>query len=97
MLLSTIDGEPLLALNGIQTQSARPYSLAPVLDHVAALGLDVVRISPQARYTWDVVREFRSCLDGTVAPAAAGTRVDAVACAETTAGYWHGHAGRDRA
>lgn len=97
LLLSTIEGEPLLALNGIQTQSARHTSLAPVLDEVVALGLDVVRISPQSHNTWDVVNEFRACLDGNVAASVAGTRVESFAGAETSAGYWHGHAGRERA
>jgi collagenase-like PrtC family protease len=97
LLLSTLEGQPLLALNGIQTQSARAYSLAPVLDEVVAAGIDVVRISPQSRNTWDIVREFRACLDGEVAGAAAGNRVDAAAGADTSAGYWHGHAGRERA
>lgn len=95
IVLTTTDGAPLLALNGIQTQSAQPYSLAAVIDEVAALGIDVLRISPHSHHTWNVVRQFRRCLDGEETAAAAAARLEEVACAKTSAGYWRGGAGME--
>jgi collagenase-like PrtC family protease len=91
--LATADGEPLLALNGIQTQSARPYSLASALGDVQMLGVDVLRISPQSRHTFEIARIFRDCLDGRGDPAAAAAALDALTGHAASAGYWHGKAG----
>jgi collagenase-like PrtC family protease len=92
-VMATVDGQPLLALNGIQTQSARPYSLAPVLDAVAAAGVDVLRISPQAQGTFDVVREFRDGLAARITPDIAAARIEAVTGSAATIGYWLGKPG----
>ena len=93
LLVSTQDGAPLFVLNGVQTQSARRYSLAPVLDQVIAEGIDVLRISPQAHGTPDVVAAFREALDrgGATPLPAALTEADA------SNGYWRGGAGIETA
>ena len=95
MPLATIDGVPLFALNGIQTQSWRPASLAGVLDEVRALAIDVLRISPQPRYSFDIVRAFRGCLDGSVAPPEADAALEALTGTAGSIGYWRGTAGMD--
>lgn len=87
--ISTQDGKPLFVLNGIQTQSARRYSLAPVLGEAIADGVDVLRISPQSQRTFDVVAAFRDALDGDGAAPLAAMLADG----DTSAGYWHGGAG----
>jgi collagenase-like PrtC family protease len=92
-VMATVDGQPLLALNGIQTQSARPYSLAPVLDDVATAGIDVLRISPQSQGTFEVVRQFRAALAADVAPDVAAARIDVATGSPATVGYWLGKAG----
>jgi collagenase-like PrtC family protease len=46
MLLKTQEGEPFLVLNGIQVQSAGTHSLVAHLQALAALGVEVLRISP---------------------------------------------------
>ncbi|MCL4801980.1 MAG: U32 family peptidase [Burkholderiales bacterium] len=91
--LHTADGDPFLVLNGIQTQSARVYALLDDLAAVARSGVDIVRISPQAQGTFDIVRAYRAAL----APAAPARNPDAGAVApapgEACNGYWHGVAG----
>ena len=56
--LRTRDGEGFLVLNGIQTQSARVYQLLHALPQMTALGVDLVRLSPQARHMAEVVALF---------------------------------------
>ena len=48
--LKTREGEAFLALNGIQTQSAKVYNLLRELPALVAAGVDMVRISPQAAH-----------------------------------------------
>jgi len=62
--LRTREGQPFLSLNGIQTQSAQVLDLLPELRAMAAMGVAVARISPQARGTLDVIDSFRAVLDG---------------------------------
>jgi collagenase-like PrtC family protease len=64
MLLETRDDQGFLCLNGIQTQSALTYTLLHELDDIRALGVDVVRISPQSRHTPAVIQAFADVLDG---------------------------------
>lgn len=90
--LATLDGEALFVLNGIQTQSARPSSLANVIGEAAALGVSVLRVMPQARHTVDIVRAFRDAIDGRVAADEAARTLETLTGA-TRAGYWRGMAG----
>jgi len=97
LLLRTGDGAPFLVLNGIQTQSARVYSLLGDLGSLAAAGVDIVRVSPQAEHTFDVVRVFRQGLDGLdeacdEAPTS-GTCLAPFLPGAACNGYWHGAAG----
>ncbi len=92
LALATLDGESLFVLNGIQTQSARPSSLAGVIDEAAALGVAMLRIMPQAQHTADIVRAFRDGIDGRIAPGEAARTLETLTGA-TRAGYWRGMAG----
>src|SRR5690606_14847401 len=55
----TQDGKPLLAFNGIRTQSAAVYNLLRAVADFVALGVDVVRVSPQSNSITDVLACFR--------------------------------------
>lgn len=89
----TQDGEPFLVLNGVQTQSARVQNLMPWLDDARALGVDVLRLSPQPEAMGEVVQAFADALAGRLPLAAAAARVSAAASAAPCDGYWHGRAG----
>lgn len=66
LAVHTREGEPLLALNGIQTQSAQARNLIGRVDDLRRAGVDVLRLSPHSdaavRFE-DVIGAFRAALD----------------------------------
>jgi collagenase-like PrtC family protease len=48
MTLKTREGQPFLTINGIQTMSAQSYNLLHEIPDMLAMGIDIIRISPQA-------------------------------------------------
>ena len=96
LLLSTREDTPFLVLNGIQTQSALTLNLIAELDELAALGVDVVRISPQARHTERIIEAFHARLQGELDAAGARAALDKCPPVGECDGYWHGHAGMHR-
>jgi len=62
--LRTREGEDFLVINGIQTQSAGTLDLLPNLARIRRLGIDSVRLSPQARHMADVVRAWDGARNG---------------------------------
>ena len=93
LVLASREGEDFLAINGIQTQSARVMSLAHRFDEFAAAGIDVLRLSPQARNMHRVVDIFRALAVGDIKPAQAPAQLDRFMPAAPCDGYWLGEAG----
>lgn len=62
-MLETREGQEFLVLNGIQTQSALTHQVLRQLPELAALGVDVLRISPQQHGTFQIVDIFQSALN----------------------------------
>lgn len=58
LLLSATDGEPFLALNGIQTQSAALHCLLGAREALVDAGVDSVRLSPCSRDFGRVIALF---------------------------------------
>jgi collagenase-like PrtC family protease len=83
--LNTREGQPFLALNGVQTQSAKVYSLARDIGSLREAGIGILRVSPQSRGTVEVLRALRAACDG--APANGFTEAD------SCDGFWHGRPG----
>ncbi len=96
MRLDTREGAPFLALNGVQTQSARVYSLAGELPALAASGVDLLRVSPQSRGTAQVLRVLRSACDGALDAEAARTVLAPLLPGEACDGFWHGRPGLEQ-
>lgn len=71
LTLSSREGAPFLALNGIQTQSAAAQNVLDSLPAIAAAGVDVLRLSPQSGQFPAVVAAFRGALEGAATAAAA--------------------------
>ena len=96
LMLKTRENAEFLVLNGIQTQSARVHSLIDAWDDLAALGVDVARISPQSLHTADVIALYdavrRETLNGPAARAALLGLLPDRDCN----GYWHGQPGQER-
>lgn len=95
LLVSTQDGEPFLALNGLQTQSAQLQDLSPEVPALIGLGVTHARVSPQSAHTGRVVAAFHGLARGTLSREEARGELDAL-WPDTCNGYWHGRAGRER-
>jgi len=95
LLLRTREHEDFLVLNGIQTQSAKVYNLVSALDELHALGIDVLRLSPQAEHMAEVVAVFDACRRQALKPQAAQEQLHALQPAQACNGYWHGQPGLD--
>lgn len=96
MTLKTREGQPFLALNGTQTQSASVYSLLSELKSLSGLA-DVLRISPQPGDTGAVIALFCATLGGAVTPQQAAHELVPLLPAATCNGYWHGRPGIEHA
>ena len=93
LLVRTREEAPFLAFNGIQTQSAQTYALVEELVDMAGLGVDLVRIYPQAEGTHDILATFAELRAGRVAVADARRRLEERMPVGPCRGYWHGQAG----
>jgi collagenase-like PrtC family protease len=93
--LATREGEPLLNLNGTQTQSARVHDLSAAVGELRGLGVDVLRVSPQASHIDEIISVFRALIDGTLGAGDARGRLDASRSAAACNGYWYGRPGMD--
>ncbi|MCK7581946.1 MAG: hypothetical protein MZV65_44230 [Chromatiales bacterium] len=91
--LNTAEGQPFLTLNGIQTQSSQVFNLAGEMDALRRLGVDVVRISPQAVGTAAVIDIFRAAADGSLTPHEAAARLASLLPGAPCNGFWHGRPG----
>lgn len=63
-LLKTQEGQGFLVLNGIQTQSALTHQVLEQLPELKALGVDVLRISPQYSGTLRIIDIFDAARKG---------------------------------
>ena len=93
LVLASREGEVFLAINGIQTQSAKVMSLAHRFDELSDACIDVLRLSPQARNMHRVVDIFHALADGDILPAQAPAQLDRFMPAAPCDGYWLGKAG----
>jgi collagenase-like PrtC family protease len=94
MEVTTLDGEPFLAVNGIQTMSYTCASLAGQVGELQALGVHHFRLSPQACDMVAVARTFRSLLDGEFeAEAAEAALADLFPAAPLANGFLFGREG----
>ncbi|MFZ5608135.1 MAG: ubiquinone anaerobic biosynthesis protein UbiV [Pseudomonadota bacterium] len=95
MTVETLDGEPFLAVNGIQTLSHSYCALLAELDDLRAIGIGHFRLSPHSLDMVAVARLYRDVLDGRLAAAeATHTLAAMVPHAPLSNGYYHGKEGR---
>ena len=83
--LATREGEAFLRINGIQIQGDAPIDLATAWPDLIALGVDVLRIVPQApEITLEAIERWRAAIGAGTPPSQ-----------ETNSmGYWQGAPGR---
>jgi collagenase-like PrtC family protease len=92
LTLYTREDQPFLAMNGIQTQSARVYTLSHRLDELREANAAVLRLSPQYRNMSAVVAHYREALEGLAADPG---KLRKFMPADPCDGYWLGKAGLD--
>src|SRR5690606_31402105 len=66
LLLETREGQGFLNINGIQTQSAWVYTLLEQIQDLRALGVDMLRLSPQSQHMDAVVHLFHDVVQGRI-------------------------------
>lgn len=76
MAVTTLDGEPFLTVNGIQTMSHTCASLARNVASLRAIGVRRFRLSPQSCDMVDVAETFRALLDGGIDAEEAEARLE---------------------
>ena len=96
LVLKTRASDEFLVLNGTQTQSARVYNLVDELGDMQAMGVDIVRLSPQANDMQDVIALFDQARTRALAPHEALARLAPLMPAEGCNGYWHGRPGLEQ-
>lgn len=91
--LATREGQPFLALNGLQTQSAQVYDLSRALPQMRELGVGVVRLSAQSARMNGIIEAYHRAL----ADELSGSDLEAELAAHRTTdycdGYWYGKPG----
>lgn len=96
LMLKTREREEFLVLNGTQTQSAHVYNLVDELGDMRAMGVDIVRLSPQAAQMEDVIRVFDAARMQAIAPHEAMARLLPLMPDQTCNGFWHGRPGMEQ-
>ncbi len=89
LTLKTREGQDFLTINGIQTMSAQSYSLLHEIPDMLAMGIDIVRLSPQQQHMPAIIAAFDAARRGeAVAADTAGWNASGL-----VDGYWFGDAG----
>ncbi len=94
---ATREGEPLLVLNGVQTQSASVCNLVAEIPSLLELGVGAVRVSPQSSDCIEVLSVVRAALDRALEPLEAARRLEPLLPGPPCDGYWRGVPGMSRA
>ena len=95
LLLRTREGQPFLNLNGIQTQSALSQCLVEDLAALETLGVDVLRLVPQAQGMGEVVALFDRVRRGGLEAAEARRQLERLAPIGLCNGFYRGGAGME--
>lgn len=96
LMLRTRESEEFLVLNGTQTQSARVYNLVDAMEDMRAVGVDVIRLSPQARHMPEVIAVFDAARKQVLTPQQALMRMQPLMPEKGCNGYWHGRPGLEQ-
>ena len=97
LTLRTRESEDFLVLNGTQTQSARIYNLANELAAMRAMGVDLVRLSPQSQHMAQIIALFDEAR-GAAQPASVDyvERMQPFMPDQPCNGYWFGRPGLEQ-
>jgi collagenase-like PrtC family protease len=91
LTLQTLDNEPFLAINGIQTLTYKCINLVHEIDALKSCGVDVIRISPQDCDLVRIADSFRKVIDQRVSPQEAEHEMSGIFAGVPFAnGFYHG-------
>ena len=96
LMLKTREHEEFLVLNGTQTQSAKVYNLVDTMVDMKALGVDLVRLSPQSQNMPEIIAIFDAACSGALTPHEAQAQLQPLMPDHGSNGYWHGQPGLNR-
>lgn len=92
--LTTLDGNPFLVINGIQTMSQRYLNLIGEVPQLRSMGVSKFRLSPHSCDMVQAASIFRAVLDGTLAIKEAAVQLAAVTPHATFSnGFYYGRPG----
>ena len=89
----TLDNEPFLAMNGVQTLSYACTSLLGEIEDLAAAGVRALRLSPQHCDMVAIAKAFRSVIDGKDSAAEAARALSQIYPIPITNGFLYGKPG----
>ena len=96
MSMDTREKTPFLTINGIQTMSHGSQCLLAHHADIAALGVSILRLSPQLEHMAEIISLHRQTLDGSIAAADALRELAPLALGALVDGYWHGNPGIEK-
>jgi len=85
LILDTQEDETLFCMNGIQTLSGHCYNLINEIPLMKNLGVDIVRLSPQAQTMEALIQTFTQAINGAHVASQIGS--------DQCNGYWYGEPG----
>jgi O2-independent ubiquinone biosynthesis protein UbiV len=88
MPLETREGEPFLAVNGVQAQSALVYDLSRDFESLQEAGVSILRVSPQSTGTAEILASFQDAREGRRRTGPPRGHCN---------GFWHGRPGLEHA
>ena len=96
MSMDTREKTPFLTINGIQTMSHGSQCLLAHHADIAALGVGILRLSPQLEHMAEIIALHRQTLDGAIPAADALRELTPLALGSLVDGYWHGNPGIEK-
>lgn len=93
MTMNTREGQAFLTINGIQTMSYGCQSLLAHHQDMAAIGVDMLRLSPQLTDMPRILALHRAVLDGQLDSHQAIEELKELSYGNLVDGYWHGQPG----
>ena len=95
LLLKTREDEDFLTLNGIQTQSSCTFNLIADMDRIRKMDIDILRISPQAHHTAEIIQIFSDVIQDKTDPQKAQQEIKNLTPVNFCDGYWFGNPGME--
>lgn len=97
LTVETLDNEPFLVVNGLQTLSYTYCNLMDELADLSQMGINQFRLSPHDVDMAKIADLYRACVDEKMSADEATTKLESeMLGAEFSNGFYHGEAGRVR-